>query len=217
MIRHRLTPPPAIPPASDILDKAEASHKSKPRTHQGCFAKGNTLHINRRLRGPNKFTRVLREAALLAMEAVALKITRRDRLKYHGVTSYLEWVAEKEPSAFLSFVARAVVPVQVKHDLSVTDVIEVRFRKIEEVKLEFEKRGLPLPKSTFELEHHASIEDAAASPKPDAPAPAPAADRTPQVSQPTVPVQVLPPTKPRLPAHLERFSVTPGLYREDLQ
>jgi hypothetical protein len=222
--RRRLTTP-AIPPASDILAKAEAKSKARPRTKQGCYAgskfvKGNTLSVGRKLRGVNKHTRILREACILAMEAEARGISRRDRLQYCGVTTYLQWAARREPAAFLSFCARAILPIQVKQDLGMEQVIEVRFRRIEEVKLEFEKRGLPLPAATvFALEHHADIDDAVASPSPSpertTPTPAtPPATHAPALAPAQPEPEVLPPAKPRIPAHLQRYARPPILYRE---
>jgi hypothetical protein len=109
---------------------------------------------------PNKTTRIMREAVILAMEAAAEHLNTREELGESGVVGYLSKQAIDEPVAFLSFAGKAVLPLQIKHDLGMDNVIEVRFRKIEEVKLEFKKRGLPLPHSTFQLEHYDDVSEA---------------------------------------------------------
>jgi hypothetical protein len=213
MIRRRLPPPTAMS-ASDILELA-ASKPKPPRRNTGDFKKGNKAWIGRRMRGANRHTQIMREAVIIAMQDCAKGLMHKRGLPYSGVVGYLTWAAEKEPAAFLAFIAKAVLPVQIKHDLTMDSVIEVRFKHVEDIKAEFTRRGLPLPsESVFQLAHHADIGDAAES-SPMQPA-APAAP-LPTTPSPAAPAEVLPPAKPRLPAHLQRFSVTPALYREDLQ
>jgi hypothetical protein len=216
--RRRLTKPPAPLSASDILDLAVQANKDKPRViNPGDFKPGNKAHVGRKLRGPNRNTAIMREAVILAMRDAAKGLMTKRGLPYSGVVDYLSWCATKEPAAFLSFVAKAVLPVQIKHDMTMDQVVEVRFKHIEDVKAEFARRGLPLPQSTFLLEHHASIEDAVASLPADHAAPATVAQPAAPPVRQAAPAQaeVLPPAKSRsIPAHLERYARPPTLYRE---
>jgi hypothetical protein len=221
--RRRLTPPTETS-ASDILDKAEASRKARerPRSHEGCFQKGNQAHINRKARGANRHTQIMREAVIIAMQDCAKNLMTRRGLPYSGVVGYLTWAAEQEPAAFLAFIAKAVLPVQIKHDLQLDQVIEVRFRRIEEVKAEFTRRGLPFPTATFALEHHADISDAVASPAPPKPAQPEAAsisnsNTALEIQTRAIAPEVLPPSPPRIPAHLQRYARPPILHRERIE
>ena len=99
----------------------------------------------------------MREAVILAMEAAAEGLHTRQQLKESGVVGYLTHQAIENPSAFLAFAAKAVLPMQVKHDVNMTDVIEVRFRHVEEVRAEFVRRGVPMPRGIFQLEHRDAV------------------------------------------------------------
>src|SRR5262245_38653758 len=161
--RRRITTQPAVLSASQLLDLAS---QTKPRApNPGDFKPGNKMHVGRKMRGPNKNTAIMREAVILAMQDCAKGLLHKRGLPYSGVVGYLTWAARQEPAAFLSFVAKAVLPVQIKHDLGIDQVVEVRFRRLEEVRMEFHKRGLPLPTlTTFQLEHHAHVDDAEPEP-----------------------------------------------------
>jgi hypothetical protein len=211
--RRRL-PPPAAVSAMDILDKAVASNQAKPRTNAGSFTT-NHVHINRKARGPNKNTMILREACILAMKDAAKGLLTKRGLPYSGVVGYLTWAATKEPAAFLSFVGKAVLPVQIKHDLNAHQSVDITLHTIEEVRAELVKRGLPVPlASVFALEHHKDIDDAEPEPPRTKSVPsAPVQVRSAPVQ--AAPVQeVLSPANPRIRPDLERYSRVPALYRE---
>jgi hypothetical protein len=131
-------------------------HKGNPDWKPGVSANPN----GRAVGTPNKSTRIMREAVILAMEAASLKLKTREELAQSGVVGYLTHQAINEPVAFLSFAGKAVLPLQIKHDLGIDNVIEVRFRKIEEVRMEFKRRGLPIPHGAFQLEHHDDVSEA---------------------------------------------------------
>lgn len=62
---------------------------------------------------PNKTTRILKEALLLAAERAGVKIAKLDAENADaGLVEFLTWAAEHEPRAFLSLLGR-VLPMQV--------------------------------------------------------------------------------------------------------
>jgi len=101
---------------------------------------------------PNKTTRILKEAGILAAEIVGHPKFRRD--KYgdivpgsvqatgkDGLVGYLTFVALNEPRTYLAFLAR-LVPLQINGHVD-SQVDDVRQLTVEEVREELRRRGLP--------------------------------------------------------------------------
>jgi hypothetical protein len=142
------------------MERKKPPPKSK-RNGNPDWKPGVSANPNGRAKGtPNKSTRIMREAVILAMEAASLQLKTRELLSESGVVGYLTHQAINEPVAFLAFASKAVLPLQIKHDLGMDNVIEVRFRKIEEVRMEFKRRGLPIPTGAFQLEHYDDVAEA---------------------------------------------------------
>ncbi len=117
----------------------EKSHK---------FEKGNTYGRETSRKGvPNKTTRILKDALLLAAEQVGdISGIAREDLSEEGIehgkdglVGYLRWAAKCEPKAFLHILGK-LIPVQMKVD-SVTQTV---YQSVEELQHDVAARGLNL-------------------------------------------------------------------------
>src|SRR6516164_2482006 len=94
---------------------------SAPGVKQPHNGRGNVPppdpHGHSRKGVPNKTTRILKEAILLAAEQVGEK----DRGGKDGLTGYLRYLAREEPRAFSNLLQR-VLPLQVNARVAVEDM-----------------------------------------------------------------------------------------------
>jgi hypothetical protein len=84
---------------------------------------------------PNKNTRVLREAVLLAAAAAGSEKRR------NGLFLYLKKVAKRQPAVFMPVLAR-LLPLQVESQQ--TSKTKVTYRSVAELRQELIKRGVPV-------------------------------------------------------------------------
>ena len=101
---------------------------------------------------PNKTTRILKEAGILAAEIVGFPKFKRDKhgdivpgsvqaTGKDGLIGYLTFVALNEPRAYLGFLGR-LLPLQINARLD-GQVDDGRQLTLEEVREELRRRGLP--------------------------------------------------------------------------
>ena len=107
---------------------------SKSKANATTFRKGKPKTGGRALGVPNKSTKVLSEALLIAAEAAGNKRGK------HGVVSYLTWVADK-PAIFMPALTRAI-PRQL--ETKQTSHTEVVYSTVEEVRQKLLRRGVPV-------------------------------------------------------------------------
>jgi hypothetical protein len=98
------------------------------------FAKGTKG--GRKKGVPNHFTRVMREAAILAAEDAK-------QANGQGLYGYLLWCAENIPHVYLRSVLSKLIPMRV--DLN----SQMRLQSADEIKAELRARGIPIPDSLF--------------------------------------------------------------------
>lgn len=125
----------------------ERVKRTKP--HKGSenlvmFRKGER-RVGRSKGTPNKTTKVIREAAILAAEMVG-----SDNKGTDGLKGYLAWAARREPVAFLKLLEK-ILPMQLQlsggtentheHKSTTTATLSA-----EELQKALEARGLPMPK-----------------------------------------------------------------------
>ena len=110
------------------------------------FQKGNRLQGSRK-GVPNKTTRILKDALILAAEACGdlSGIYREDLSEMgiehgeQGLVGYLKWVAKVHPKSFISILAK-LLPIQHRVD----SFSETVYRSVEELQHEVSQRGLNL-------------------------------------------------------------------------
>lgn len=102
-------------------------------SNKTTFAKGRSKTGGRRAGTPNKSTRMLKEAVLLAAEAAGNKKGRG------GVVSYLTWGAKNQPASFMALLAR-ILPLQI--EAKQTSHTEVIYRSVADIRQELLRRGI---------------------------------------------------------------------------
>jgi hypothetical protein len=107
---------------------------SKSKANATTFRKGKPKTGGRALGVPNKSTKVLSEALLIAAEDSGNKRGK------HGVVSYLTWVADK-PAIFMPALTRAIPRQFETKQVSHT---KITYRSVAEIRRELIKRGVPV-------------------------------------------------------------------------
>ena len=105
------------------------------KVNSTTFKRGRRKTGGRRRGIPNRNTRVLREAVLLAAAAAGSEKGR------NGLFLYLKKVAKKQPAIFMPVLAR-LLPLQVESQQ--TSKTEVTYRSFAEIRQELIKRGVPV-------------------------------------------------------------------------
>jgi hypothetical protein len=90
---------------------------------------------------PNKFTRVMREAAILAAEDAK-------QANGQGLYGYLLWCAENIPHVYLRSVLSKLIPMRV--DLN-AQMRHWQGQSAEEIRAELRARGVPIPDHLFPI------------------------------------------------------------------
>jgi hypothetical protein len=108
---------------------------SKRKSNGTTFKRGRRKTGGRRLGVPNRNTRVLREAVLLAAVAAGSEKGK------NGLYLYLKKVAKKQPAIFLPLLGR-LLPLQVESQQ--TSKTEVTYRSAAEIHQELARRGVPV-------------------------------------------------------------------------
>lgn len=109
---------------------------AKPRSNATSFERGKKKTGGRKAGVPNRTTTVLREAVILAAQAVG-----NDGVGKDGLVGYLMKVANKNMASFCSLLGR-VMPLQVETKEHTT--APVVYKSLEEVRAELRRRGLPI-------------------------------------------------------------------------
>jgi hypothetical protein len=108
---------------------------ANPKANAMTFKRGRRKSGGRQIGTPNRSTRLLREAVLLAAAAAGSEKGR------NGLFLYLKKVAKKQPSVFMPILAR-LLPLQVESQQ--TSKTEVTYRSVAEIRQELIKRGVPV-------------------------------------------------------------------------
>jgi len=117
---------------------------------------------------PNKTTRVLKEAGILAAEIVGFPKFKRNKhgdivpgsvqaTGKDGLIGYLSFVALNEPRAYLGFLGR-LLPLQINAHLD-DQVDDGREMTLEEMREELRRRGLPYEHLSEHLSRISSLKD----------------------------------------------------------
>ena len=106
-----------------------------PKSNGTSFRRGRKKTGGRQAGVPNKNTRLLREAVLLAAAAAGSE-TAKD-----GLFRYLKKVAKNKPAVFVPLLGR-MLPLQVESQQP--SKTEVTYRGVEEIRQELIRRGVPV-------------------------------------------------------------------------
>jgi hypothetical protein len=98
--------------------------------------KGNTNHRGKGV--PNKFTRVMKEASIIAAETCGLSDDG-------SLTGYLRYVARRYPATYTRSILSKLIPFTLKAELT------AKLKSVAEIRADLEARGIPLPPSLFEI------------------------------------------------------------------
>ena len=110
-----------------------------PKANATTFRRGRKKTGGRKAGVPNKKTRLLKEALLIAAEAAGNKKGR------DGAASYFEWAAIKQPASFMALLGR-LIPQQLE-----TSHTEIEYRSVDEIRQELTRRGVQLDTIAPEL------------------------------------------------------------------
>jgi hypothetical protein len=88
---------------------------------------------------PNKLTRIIKEAILLAGEAQGNKIAAANKEPREGLVSYLKHLAANHPQSYAMLLGK-VLPLQIER-LSTTTA---EYKTVEELQQALRERGLPV-------------------------------------------------------------------------
>ena len=119
---------------------------SHPKSNRTTFRKGRQKTGGRRRGQPNKTTRVLQEALLIATEEVGNQKNGR------GLVGYLKWAAVEHAASVLQLLGR-LMPQQL--ETKQTSHTEIVYRSAAEIRQELIRRGVPL--ETIATEVHAHV------------------------------------------------------------
>jgi hypothetical protein len=88
---------------------------------------------------PNKLTRIIKEAILLAGEAQGNAIATAKKEPREGLVSYLKDLADKHPRSYAMLLSK-VLPMQIERVSSAT----AEYKTVEELQQALRERGLPV-------------------------------------------------------------------------
>ena len=105
------------------------------------FKKGHTKTKGRQKGTPNKITRELKEALILAAEKLGSDGRGKD-----GTVGYLAHLGKKRPELFAMLLGK-LLPLQVTGDGG--GPVQLEYKEPQAIAEAFKQRGLPLPKELF--------------------------------------------------------------------